>query len=96
MRALYAGFTSREHDALRLLRKGGIPDSVPLHGQAEPEVVSPQELKGELAEIKNALMDCENMLALYVKTHSAVSPDDAKTILKVRELIEHTKLLMSM
>ena len=96
MRALYAGFTSREQDALRLLRKGGIPDTVPLQGPAVPEVVSPQDLKRELAEFQDSLMETENMLALYVSTHSSVSPDDAKTILKVRELIEHMKLLMSM
>jgi hypothetical protein len=97
VRALYSGFSRREQDALRLLRKGGIPDAAPIDASGKAsEVISPQELKKELAEFKESLMVTENMLALFVTTHSAVSVEDAKIILEVRELMEHTKLLISM
>ncbi len=81
VRALYSGFTAREQEALRLLRKGGAPpDSALLDASSAESAanITPQDLKIELAEIKESLMATENMLALFVTRHSAVSPDDAK------------------
>jgi hypothetical protein len=98
VRALYSGFTVREQEALRLLRKGGAPDSAPIDSSAVASAanISPQELKQELAEFKESLMATENMLALFVTRHSAVSPEDAKVILEVRQLMQHVKLLVNM
>ena len=97
VRALYSGFSRREQDALRLLRKGGIPDAPPIDGSGKAsEVVSPQDLKKELAEFKESMTVTDNMLAVFVTTHSVVSVEDAKIILEVRELMEHMKLLISM
>jgi hypothetical protein len=98
VRLLYTGFTVREQEALRLLRKGGVPDVAPLDSSAVASAAktSPQDLKQELAEIKESLMATENMLALFVTRHSAVSPDDAKVILEVRQLMQHVKLLINM
>ncbi len=81
---------------MRLLRRGGIPDA-PFDSRSAPtEVVSPQDLKRELVEFKEAHMVTENMLALFVTSHSTVSADDAKIILEVRELMQQMKLLMAM
>ena len=53
-------------------------------------------MKKELAEFKESMIVTDNMLAVFVTTHSAVSVEDAKIILEVRELMEHMKLLISM
>ena len=98
VRRLYSGFTVREQEALRLLRKGGVPESSPLDASAAAAAssVNPQELKKELAEIKESLAATENMLALFVTRHSSVSPEDARVILEVRQLMQHVKLLVNM
>jgi hypothetical protein len=102
VRALYSGFTHREHDTMRRLRKGDenlyasaghAPDD---SATISSPPVSYQDMKKELEEFKESLIATENMLGLYVTTHSAVSPEDAKIILEVRELMKHVKLLMNM
>ncbi len=94
VRALYSGYTHTEHDTMRRMRKDSPPDPSDSQDSATP--VSPQDLKKEVDEFKESLMATENMLAMFVTTHSSVSPEDAKIILEVRELIKHVTLLMNM
>jgi hypothetical protein len=98
VRALYSGFSHTEHDTMRRLRKGdAMAGFAPADSATIPaSPVSYQDLNKELDEFKESLMATENMLGLYVTTHSTVSSADAKIILEVRELMKHVKMLMNM
>ena len=111
VRALYSGFTSKEQDTMRLLRKGKLPDGTSVEksdlaaaagaataaaaAAAAAAPVAPEDLKRELAAFKESLATTENMLALFVRAHASVASADAKAILEVKELVQTARLLMN-
>ncbi len=103
VRALYSGFTSKEQDTMRLLRKGKLPDGTSVEksdlaaaaAAAAAAPVAPQDLKRELAAFKESLATTENMLALFVRAHASVASADAKAILEVKEMVQTARLLMN-